>query len=194
MGRGSGSAAADVNKPIFIGGGGEGYLVFGQDLTEQVEPYIKSRNGGGNFYTHWDDSKVMEAVRATHAAGRPVILIGHSWGGSDAIAAARRARGENIIVDLLITIDPVGQPNYLIWSTGTYKGIARHWVTVIADKPGIQAGDPVAHAWGKTPAAIQHFANRIIRDTNAGHANFRRMMITAGAEALIANAYRARPR
>lgn len=194
MGRRFGSATADVNKPIFIGGGGEGYLVFGRDLTEEVEPYIKLRKGGGNFYTHWDDSKVAGAVRATHAAGRPVILIGHSWGGSDAIAAARRARGESIIVDLLITIDPVGQPNYLIWSAGTYKGIARHWVTVIADKPGIQAGDPVAHAWGKTPMAIQHFANLIIRDRNAGHADFQIMMTTAGAEALIANVYRAAPR
>lgn len=195
MGRTSGSqVTADVNKPIFIGGGGEGYLVFGQDVTDAVEPYIRMRPGGGNFYTHWDDSKVAEALRATHAAGRPVILIGHSWGGSDAISAARWARGNEIVVDLLVTIDPVGQPNYLIWSTGTYRGIARQWVTVIADRPGIQAGDPVAHAWGKTPMAIQGFANRIIRDANAGHADFATMMRTARAEALIANAYGAKRR
>lgn len=194
MGRGSGSATADVNKPIFIGGGGEGYLVVGQDLTDAVEPYISLRKGGGNFYTHWDDSKVADALRAVHAAGRPIILIGHSWGGSDAIAAARWARGNEITVDLLITIDPVGQPNYLIWSTGTYRGIASHWVTVIAGKPGMQAGDPVAHAWGKTPTVIQNFANRIIRDASAGHADFATMMKTAGAEALIANVYGAKRR
>lgn len=41
MGRGSGSATADVSKPIFIGAGGEGYLVVGQDLTDAVEPYIR---------------------------------------------------------------------------------------------------------------------------------------------------------
>lgn len=105
-----------MNKPIFIGGGGEGYLVLGQDLTDAVEPYIRVRPGGGNFYTHWDDSKVADAVRAAHEANRPVILIGHSWGGSDAISAARWARGNGITVDLLITIDPMGQPNYLTWA------------------------------------------------------------------------------
>jgi len=87
-------AAVDVNKPIFIGGGGEGYLVFGQDLTDAVEPYIRARPGGGNFYTHREDTKVQNALRITHAAGRPVIVIGHSWGGSDAISAARWARGK----------------------------------------------------------------------------------------------------
>ena len=102
--------------------------------------------------------------------------------------------GRGITVDLLITVDPVGQPNYLIWSTGTYRGIARYWVTVIADKPGIQAGDPVAHAWGKTLTAIQNFANRIIHDASAGHADFATMMRTAGAEALIASVYGARRR
>lgn len=60
---------------------------------------------------------------------------------------------------------------------------------MIADKPGIQAGDPVAHAWGKTPIAIQGFANRIIHDANAGHADFATMMRSAGAEGLIANEY-----
>ncbi len=39
----SGSATTDVNKPIFIGGGGEGYLVAGQDLTDAIESYIKLR-------------------------------------------------------------------------------------------------------------------------------------------------------
>lgn len=183
-------AVANVNRPIFIGGGGEGYTVAGQDLTEAVEPYAKDPSRGGNFYTHFHDRQVREAIRATHAARKPIILIGHSWGGSDAIGAARWARGEEITVDLLITIDPVGQPRALIWSTGAYKGIARHWVTVIAHKPGVQAGDPVAVAWGKTPMGIQGHANRVIHDANAGHADFRRMMRTAQADSLIAGVRR----
>lgn len=181
----------DVNSPIFIGGGGEGYNVLGQDFASSVEPYIQDRSGGGNFYTHRQDSAVRSAIRTTHEAGRPVILIGHSWGGSDAIHAARWARGQGITVDLLITIDPVGQPNYFHLSNSTYDGIARNWVTVTADMPGIQAGDVVANLWGKTPMAVQNHADVVISDTGAGHADFGRMMRSAAAEAEIAEVYRA---
>lgn len=183
-------ATVDVNKPIFIGGGGEGYTVFGQDLTDAVEPYIRRRPGGGNFFTHWDDGKVKGAIRATHAAGRPVILIGHSWGGSDAIGAAKWAKDNELPIALLVTIDPVGQPWALVWSMEAYRDIARHWVTVIATKPGVQAGDLVANAWGKTPMDLQNMATSVINDVNAGHADFGHMMRTAQAEALIAAAYR----
>lgn len=86
------SAAVDVNKPIFIGGGGEGYNVLGQDLTEAVEPFIRTRAGGGNLYTYKQDGVVKGAMRTTLAAGKAVILIGHSWGGSDAIGAAKWAK------------------------------------------------------------------------------------------------------
>lgn len=184
------SATVDVGKPIFIGGGGEGYTVFGHDLTDAVEPYIRSRPGGGNFYTHRQDGIVKGAMRATHAAGKPVIVIGHSWGGSDAIGVSKWAKDEEIPVALLITIDPVGQPIALVWSMEAYRGIARHWVSVIAHKPGIQAGDAVAHAWGKTPMTMQGLANRVVHDANAGHADFGTMMRTAQAESLISSVYR----
>jgi len=42
--------------------------------------------------------------------------------------------------------------------------------------------------------AIQGFADRVIRDANAGHADFATMMRTANGEALITNAYLARRR
>lgn len=180
----------DVNAPIFIGGGGDGYKVLGQTLTNLVGPYVK-RRGRGNVFTHWDDSKVRDAILAIHGARRPIVLIGHSWGGSDAIAAARWARNNGITVDLLVTIDPVGQPDYLIWSTGTYNGIARYWITVIASEPGIQAGDVVANAWGKTPMGIQGHAHRVVYDAKAGHADFPLMMERAHIESLIASAYKA---
>lgn len=156
-----------------------------------MEPYIKTRPGGGNFFTHWDDTAVHQAIKKTHDAGKPVILIGHSWGGSDAIAAAKWARDNDIPIKLLITIDPVGNPNYLIWSPNTCKGIANNWVAVIADKPGIQPGDVVANAWGKTPMGVLDKANKVIHDTDAGHAEFGKMLANAGAETLIANVYKA---
>lgn len=96
-----------------------------------------------------------------------------------------------IPVALLITIDPVGQPRALVWSMESYRGIARHWVTVIAHKPGIDVSDMVAHAWGKTPMALQGLANSVIHDAGADHRQFDVMMRTANAESLIANVYRA---
>jgi hypothetical protein len=183
-------SSVDVNSPIFIGGGGEGYTVMGQDFASSVEPYIRNRQSG-NFYTHHQDSAVRSAIRATHDAGRPVILIGHSWGGADAIHAARWARSQGITVELLITIDPVGQPNYFHLSNNTYDGIARNWVTVTADRPGIQPGDVVANFWGKTPMAVQNHADIVISNTSAGHADFEIMMASANAEARIAEIYRA---
>lgn len=175
----------DVNQPIYIGGGGEGYRVLGMDLTSEVEPYLEDHPG--NFYTHFEDRKVQDAIRRTHAAGQPVILIGHSWGGSDAIAAARWARSQNIPVDLLITADPVGLPRAHGGSSD--QPIAKSWTSVIASKPSNEPGDRLARSWRKTPMAVQNGANSVINDTNSVHANFRKMMAAANAKQRIQEIY-----
>lgn len=178
----------DVNSPIFFGGGGEGYEVFGQDLTDAVEPYI-TRRGSGDFFTHWDDSDVLSAIQMTHDAGKPVIMVGHSWGGSDVISAARWARDNQIPVDLLVTITRWNSP---IISSGARTPTRASRATGSPASLTSRARSlamPSPMPWGKTPMAIQGYANVVLYDKNAGHAEFSTMMGTAHAETIIYNIY-----
>jgi pimeloyl-ACP methyl ester carboxylesterase len=120
---------------------------------------------------------IKDAIRILNGLEKPVVLIGHSWGGSDAIAHAKWARDNGLKVDYLVTIDPVGNPNYFRLGTGTYRGIAGRWVSIVANKDGwMNGGDVVANVWGKTPLSIQRRADKLIIDNKADHADFGAMM------------------
>jgi hypothetical protein len=43
-----------------------------------------------------------------HERREPIVIVGHSWGGYRAIYVYSWAEKNNIPIDLLITIDPVG--------------------------------------------------------------------------------------
>jgi pimeloyl-ACP methyl ester carboxylesterase len=133
---------------------------------------------------------VRDAVRARRDANLPVILIGHSWGGSQAISTALWAKENGIRIDLLITADAVGVPDLvaprnLSSYAARLDGIATNWVNVTADRPGTGAGDVVASIWGRTPQVIQQKATLNVSARSADHADFRNMMIAINAKGLI---------
>ncbi|MFN9147027.1 MAG: hypothetical protein ACK5VS_03470, partial [Hyphomonadaceae bacterium] len=141
-------------------------------------------------YWHMETVAVRDAIKARHDANLPVILIGHSFGGSEAISNALWAKGKGIRVDLLITVDPVGVPDYvpklaLAPYAERLRGVATTWVNVTADKPGIGPGDVPATFWKKTPQIIQEKATRTVSARNADHADFDKMMFAIGAKGLI---------
>lgn len=178
---------SDLTLPIYISGGGEGYLP-GDWVGRNVMDYLE--NEPGAQYWHMETVAVRDAIKARHDAKLPVILIGHSWGGSEAISNALWAKGKGIRVDLLITVDPVGVPDYITeLALAPYaerlRGIATTWVNVTADKPGVGPGDGAAAFWRKTPQVIQDKATRTVSARNADHADFDKMMFAIGAKGLI---------
>ncbi|MCZ8207696.1 MAG: hypothetical protein O9270_05820 [Aquidulcibacter sp.] len=187
--RGSDNSArrSDLTLPIYISGGGEGYLP-GEWVGRNVIDYLEDEPGAQ--YWHMETVAVRDAIKARHDANLPVILIGHSFGGSEAISNALWAKGKGIRVDLLITVDPVGVPDYvpklaLAPYAERLRGVATTWVNVTADKPGIGPGDVPATFWKKTPQIIQEKATRTVSARNADHADFDKMMFAIGAKGLI---------
>jgi hypothetical protein len=180
-------ARSDLTLPIYVSGGGEGYLP-GDWVGRNVMEYLETEPGAQ--YLHMETLAVRDAVRARRDANLPVILIGHSWGGSQAISTALWAKENGIRIDLLITADAVGVPDLvaprnLSSYAARLDGIATNWVNVTADRPGTGAGDVVASIWGRTPQVIQQKATLNVSARSADHADFRNMMIAINAKGLI---------
>ncbi len=120
-------------ETFYVGGGGDGYL------HGIVEKYAKDR---GSYFRHYESYDLPNAMKAASERGEPVIVIGHSWGGSRAIKAVAAA---GVQVDLLVTIDPVGND---------FSGIATDkigsWVNITADPSSPDGSDTIAAIGGKT--------------------------------------------
>ena len=59
----------------------------------------------------WDT--LADAIEAKYAGvkeNEPLVLIGHSYGADDVVRIARQLEAKHIMVDLLITLDPVTPP------------------------------------------------------------------------------------
>ena len=155
-------AATPPDRPlvILIGGAGDGTL----RKVGQVADWLRARPDAASrevhYFFHWQKGAVLALV-AAQPPGRPVRLIGHSWGGNAAarVAAALGLRGRP--VDLLVTIDPVTRgigPAFL----ARVKAGARRWVNVRAGgAAGFDYSDLVAAiggAYGEAPRdhADQH--------------------------------------
>lgn len=175
----------DTSSPIFIGGGFDGYTPF----SDIVGSYVEKR-GSGNFVTHYQEDKIRRYIQLVGEAKKPIIMIGHSWGGSNAILAANESKKSNLMLDLLITIDPVGTPRKSQWEEDSFYPIAKMWISVIAEMPIPDLGDVIAFVGQKTPLAVQKFANFLHFDKHAHHGYFNRMMKTANAEAFIEAIYK----
>jgi RHS repeat-associated protein len=67
--------------------------------------------GPTNAYSSGDIAKAVAFVAAAYTKNphQPVVLYGHSWGGSAAVIAAEQLNRMGIPVDLLITFDAVGK-------------------------------------------------------------------------------------
>jgi pimeloyl-ACP methyl ester carboxylesterase len=74
----------------------------GRDLHEEVLPVFSSGQ----------TSEAYEAACALKKRGRPVFIIGHSWGGKAALEVARRLVSDcGVAPDHVFTIDPFEAPD-----------------------------------------------------------------------------------
>jgi hypothetical protein len=163
----------DPTKPMVIGGGGDGY---GTDITGKF-----AKQKGWNWSNHFQGSKVNHYVEITKALGKPTAIIGHSYGGGEALKAARYTHGREFNVDFIATIDPVTRgidTKSIADSLG--KPFSREqWVSIEATayKTNPDTGDHIAWAGGRMPSDQQRTAN-IYADINTHHGHFKTMMET----------------
>jgi fermentation-respiration switch protein FrsA (DUF1100 family) len=73
---------------------------------------LRARGVEAGVYSHTQWEAVAENIIAQHRAGPrgPIVLIGHSLGGSAAILLAEQLGRAGIAVDLIVPVDPVGAP------------------------------------------------------------------------------------
>jgi pimeloyl-ACP methyl ester carboxylesterase len=140
---------ADPAAPllILIGGAGDGTL----RKVGQVVDWLRARPDAAMrevcYFFHWQKGAVLDLI-AAQPPGRPIRLIGHSWGGNAAarICAVLGLQGREL--DLLVTIDPVTRgigPGFL----ARVKGGARRWINVRAGgAAGFDYSDLVAAIGG----------------------------------------------
>jgi RHS repeat-associated protein len=156
----------DGRRDIFIGGLGDkvsGIVKSYADAFRAANP-----NRDVLYFTRGNVSAVIAAINST-PAGEAVNVIGHSWGGHQAIQAAAGATRQ---VDLLVTIDPVGVTNPGNGATNTAT-----WINVTAtpsDRNGSDTVASIGDLWGKPNNGPGYPDEKYESDSN--HEEFGRMM------------------
>ena len=168
----------DPTKPMVIGGGGDGY---GTDITGSF-----AKQKGWNWSNHFQGSKVNHYVEITKALGKPTAIIGHSYGGGEALKAAQYTHGREFNVDFIATIDPVTRGiDTLSIANSLGKPFSREqWVSIeaTAHKTNPDIGDRIASVGGRMHSDQQQTAN-IYAAINTHHGYFNTMMTTPLASA-----------
>lgn len=106
------------------------------------------------YFSHGDEIGQMARTIRERAAGAPVALIGHSYGGNAAYLLAE-ALADSADIRLLVTLDPV---------SGEREGSqvprppgVRRWINVrVGSAPGLSScglAGAIGGAWGPQPAA-----------------------------------------
>ncbi|HEV2818495.1 MAG TPA: alpha/beta hydrolase, partial [Allosphingosinicella sp.] len=184
------------DKPIFIGGGGDGYT-FG--LTNIVGPYARNREGGGNFLLHSSYEQGRAAIEVAYALHKPIVIVGHSWGAYTAMYLAEYAISRGIRVDLLATMDPVVGGGSLPMTRQQMSRInsgVRDWINVRAtgyQTPPGGSGDTIASIGVRMDTGLQRMA-RHYYEAPVPHAYFEPMMQRGNVEARIREIYAGRRR
>lgn len=158
-------------RDIFVGG-------FGDSRSQIVQGYYATyhQHHPDSAYYQWTQQSAIEQDINSTPAGDPVNLIGHSYGGDTAAAAALNTCGR---VNLLITIDPVSRFHYR--GMQNIANAVNNWVDVNA-----QGGSPfqpsnfiagIGGAWNGSPNGI---ANTYMQDDLVNHEDFSQMMNASG--------------
>ncbi|MBX7494541.1 RHS repeat-associated core domain-containing protein [Qipengyuania sp. 6B39] len=136
--------AIDPNgrETFYVGGGGDGY---GHSI---VKDYAKGR---GTYVQHFEAVDFRQALRDAADRGEKIIIVGHSWGGARAIKAIESS---GVKVDLLVTVDPVGND----FSSIPTDQID-HWINIEANPQERDWSDTIASIGGKTRGTGQADVN-----------------------------------
>lgn len=106
------------------------------------------------YFSHGDAIEQMARTIRERAAGAPVALIGHSYGGNAAYLLAE-ALADSADVRLLVTLDPVSGEREA--SQAPRPPGVRKWINVrVGSAPGLSScglAGAIGGAWGPQPAA-----------------------------------------
>ena len=161
----------DGLRDIFVGG-------FGDSTSQIVQSYYANYalTHPDSAYYQWTQQSAIEADINSTPAGDPVNLIGHSYGGDTAAAAALHTCGR---VNLLITIDPVSRWHYR--GMQNIANAVNNWVDVDAEGGSLfQPSNFIAGIGGAWDGAPNGIANTYIQDDLVNHEDFSQMMNASG--------------
>jgi pimeloyl-ACP methyl ester carboxylesterase len=169
-------ARPDPPRPllVFIGGAGDRTLRKVGGVVQRLRALPDAAAWELHYVSHVQRRAILALVEA-QPPGRPVRLIGHSWGGHAAarVAAALGVGGRRL--DLLVTVDPVSRgvgPAFL----AQVKAGARRWINVrAAGGERFHPSDLVAAIGGPYGAAPRGFADLHLELPHP-HAAFAAMM------------------
>ncbi|MFZ4406185.1 MAG: thioesterase domain-containing protein [Paracraurococcus sp.] len=143
---------------ILIGGAGDGTL----RKVGRVADWLRDRPDAASrevqYFFHWQKGTVLDLI-AAQPPGRPIRLIGHSWGGNCAARVAAALGQQGHPVELLLTIDPVTRgvgPEFL----RQVRAGAQRWINARAGgAEGFDYSDLVAAIGGPYGDAPRDFAD-----------------------------------
>lgn len=176
------SAIATPNRPpveLYIGGAGD-------EASRLVLSYAEARRKQVRgkrdvlYLPHWKITAAQRLAMELAADGRPLALIGHSWGADTVVRAAKALAAQAF----LIGADPVAKPLTRLTARDDRPASAARVVHVDAAPSAYDRSDLVKAAGfvagGGVPRAFREADTRI--DTALNHWNFRGMMEARGAD------------
>ena len=152
-------AAPRASYTAFVGGAADGE--FGNVRDFKVNGVRVGSGGAIKYYSHDEAEKLLNDIRA-QPPGTRIVLVGHSWGGDTAARVAAQLGAEGRPVDLLATIDPVGNGASDGFLNRVRAG-SREWINVQAT--GGNWHDPdnlIARIGNRYGSAPQRFADQNI--------------------------------
>ncbi|MBA4225126.1 MAG: hypothetical protein C0456_00720 [Hyphomonas sp.] len=177
------SATATLNRPpaeLYIGGAADeaSRLVLG--YSQARRRLLEPKGWQVRYFPHYRIPEALDFARAMAGEGRPLGLIGHSWGADGALRVARRLEGEV----LLIGADPVAKPALplALWQGRPEAARILVHVDAVAEAPdrsdrvktvGYLTGGGVHRAWREADHRIA---------TRLNHWNFAGMMAAKGPD------------
>ncbi|WP_148205834.1 hypothetical protein [Hyphomonas neptunium] len=177
------SATAIPNRPpaeLYLGGAADESSRLVLSYAEARRRLMEPTGRVVRYFPHYKAVAALELARSLLADGKPLALIGHSWGADAALRVARRIDGDVV----LIGADPVAKPSLPLsyWQGRPASAQFVVHVDAVAEAPdrsdrvksfGYLAGGGVHRAWREADVTIP---------TGLNHWNFAGMMAAKGAD------------
>lgn len=180
------SVIATRNKlptEIYIGGAGDESSCLVLSYAETRKQQVRGKRDV-RYLPHWQITVAQRLAVELAVEGRPLALIGHSWGADTVVRAAAALSGSAF----MIGADPVAKPLTRMTARDGRPASAALVLHVDATPEAYDRSDYVKAAGflsgGGIPRAFQAADSRI--EANLNHWNFRGMMQTRGADGLSA--------
>jgi len=162
-------------ETFYIGGSCDGYC---SRNTTIVQTYAA---GMGTFFRHFQMGALQKAMIAAQKRSEPIIVIGHSLGGSAVRSLVANPKTPR--PDLLVTVDPVGDMRA---PKGAGNGVGGLWVNITAtkDDSSLSFGNRVSNLWGRSDAQDTGSADVQV-DSPRIHEDFQGMLEDAHVPSMI---------